>query len=249
MTERVAIDLHVHTALSPCAAAEMTPPAILLAAERRGVRVLGVVDHSTARNAWAVVEAAPAFEVRVFVGLEVESAEGVHVLALFESAEAAMAMDAVVAEGLPERPNRADVFGEQHLLDAMGDVIGEDARLLAAGVDRGLEEILALTAERDGLSVPAHIDRRANGLLPTLGFIPPGLPADLWELSPHMQPPTARETWPELRMRALLNGSDAHFIDDIGCAPTWISPQTAEARLGPADWGRAVARELLGSGG
>jgi hypothetical protein len=247
MTERVPIDLHVHTALSPCAAAEMKPPAILLAAERRGVRVLGVVDHSTAGNAWAVMEAAPAFEVRVLVGLEVESAEGVHILALFDSAEAAMAMDAVVSEHLPQRPNRAEVFGEQHLLDALGDVIGEDPRLLSAAVDLSVEEIAALTAGRGGLSLPAHIDRRANGLLPTLGFIPPGLHADLWELSRHMGPRTAREQWPELETRALLNGSDAHFIDDIGCAPTWISPHTAEAHLGPADWGRAVARELLGT--
>ncbi len=244
---RVPIDLHVHTALSPCAAAEMTPPAILLAAERRGIRVIGVVDHSTAGNAQAVLEAAPAFEVRVLVGLEIESAEGVHMLALFDSAEAAMALDAIVSEHLPELANRVEVFGEQHLLNALGDTIGEDVRLLSAGVDLSVEEIAALTEGHGGLSLPAHIDRRANGLLPTLGFIPPGLRADLWELSPHMGSRAAREQWPELGRRALLNGSDAHFIDDIGCAPTWVSPETAEARLGPADWGRAVARDLLGA--
>ena len=249
MTERVAIDLHVHTALSPCAAGEMTPPVILLEAERRGVRVVGVVDHSTARNAQAVLEAAPAFDVRVFVGLEIESAEGVHILALFDSADAAMAMDALVAEHLPDRPNRVDVFGPQLLLDAMGDVVGEDPRLLSTAVDLGIEEIADLTAMQGGLAVPAHIDRRANGLLPTLGFVPPGLHADLWELSPHVQPREARETWPELKTRALLNGSDAHFPEDIGAASTWVSAQLAGAPLRPADWGREVARELLGSAG
>ena len=53
MPGRVAIDLHIHSALSPCGAPEMSPPAVLLAAERRGVRVVGVVDHCTARNAAA----------------------------------------------------------------------------------------------------------------------------------------------------------------------------------------------------
>jgi len=75
MSARVAADLHVHTALSPCGDDQMRPPAMLLSAERRGVRVLGVVDHCSARNAAAVLGAAPAFDVRVFVGLEVESAE------------------------------------------------------------------------------------------------------------------------------------------------------------------------------
>jgi len=246
MAERVAIDLHVHTALSPCAAEEMTPPAILLQAERRGIRVVGVVDHGTARNAQAVLEAAPAFDVRVLVGLEIESAEGVHILALFEAADAAMAMDSLIAEHLPDRPNRVDVFGSQFLMDVMGDVVGEDPRLLATAVDLGIEEIADLTAAQGGLAVPAHIDRRANGLLPTLGFVPPGLHADLWELSPNMAPSGAREMWPELRTRALLNGSDAHFPQDIGGAATWIPAQLADAPLCLADWGREVARELLG---
>jgi len=246
MTERVAIDLHVHTALSPCAAEEMTPPAILLQAERRGIRVVGVVDHSTARNAQAVLEAAPAFEVRVLVGLEIESAEGVHILALFDAAEAAMAMDARVAEHLPDRLNRIDVFGPQYLLDPMGDVTGEDSRLLSTAVDLGIEQIADLTVAEGGLAVPAHIDRRANGLLPTLGFVPPGLQADLWELSPNVRPRKAREMWPELRTRALMNGSDAHFPEDIGDVPTWIPAQLADAPLCLADWGREVARELLG---
>jgi hypothetical protein len=245
MPERVAIDLHVHTALSPCAAAEMTPPAILLQAERRGMRVVGIVDHSTARNAQAVLEAAPAFDVRVLVGLEIESAEGVHILALFDSAKAAMTMDALVAEHLPDRPNRADVFGPQYLMDAMGDVVGEDPRLLTTAVDLGIEEIADLTAAHGGLAVPAHIDRRANGLLPTLGFVPPGLRADLWELSPNVTPSGARGMWPELKTRALVNGSDAHFPQGIGGAATRIPAQLAEARLGVAEWGREVARELL----
>jgi len=175
----------------------------------------------------------------------VESAEGVHILTLFDSAEAAMAMDARVAEHLPDRLNRVAVFGEQHLLDEWGAIRGEDPRLLCAATDLGVEEIADLAADRGGLSLPAHIDRRANGLLPTLGFVPPGLHADLWELSPHLRPRQARALWPELQTRALVNGSDAHFLADLGGAPTWISRRLAEAELTPRDWGRELAAELV----
>jgi PHP family Zn ribbon phosphoesterase len=248
MSRRVAVDLHIHTALSPCAAEEMKPPAIMLSAERRGLAVVGIVDHSTARNAPAVLEAAEAFDVRVLVGLEAESAEGVHLLALFDSAETALAMDAAIAQHLPPLANRPDFFGAQHRLDAWGDIVGEDPRLLAAATDLGVERLADLTAQHGGLAIPAHIDRRANGLLPTLGFIPPGLRADLWELSPQVTSTAARRTWPELQTRALLHGSDAHCLHDVGCAPTRIPAALARAELGLPEWGLALARELLAWG-
>lgn len=244
MADRVAADLHVHSALSPCGADEMTPPGMLLTAERRGIRVLGVVDHGTARNALAFFEAAQAFEVRLFVGLEVESAEGVHILALFDTAEAALDMDAVIAGHLPDLPNRPDLFGEQHLVDEWGNRVGVDERLLVTATDLPIERIALLTAERGGLSIPAHIDRAANGLLPTLGFVPPDLQVELFELSPHLAPPDARARWPELAGRPLMSGSDAHFLADIGKATTPLSPELAQAPLSVREWGRALAREL-----
>ena len=126
MAPLVPVDLHIHTALSPCGDVAMRPAEILLAAEQRGIRVVGIVYHSTAGNASAVLEAAPAFAVRVFVGLEVESAEGVHLLGLFDSEPAALNMDELVAAHLPPLANRPDLFGEQHLLDEWGNLLGID---------------------------------------------------------------------------------------------------------------------------
>ena len=53
-------DLHVHTALSPCAGEEMTPPAICRAAVEAGLSMIAVCDHNSAGNAAAVQEAAEA---------------------------------------------------------------------------------------------------------------------------------------------------------------------------------------------
>jgi hypothetical protein len=248
MSQRVAADLHVHTALSPCGGDEMRPAEILLTAEQRGIGVLGVVDHSTAGNAWAVVEAAQAFEVRVFVGLEIESAEGVHVLALFDHAKAAMELDALIAEHLPPLRNRPDLFGEQFLLDEWGEPLGTDERLLAAATDLSVEAIAEMTAEHGGLSMPAHIDRTVNGLLPVLGFVPPGLRVAAFEVSQHMTRSEARVRWPELASRPLVTGSDAHYLEDIGVAWTWISRDLAAAPLAAREWGRKLGQEMLSLG-
>lgn len=244
MGKRVAADLHVHSALSPCGSEEMRPPAVLLTAERRGIGVLGVVDHSTARNAWAFLGAAEAFDVRVFAGLEVESAEGVHVLALFDTLEAVAAMDDLVAARLPGLPNRADLFGEQLLVDEMGTAVGEDGRLLLTATDLTVEEIAVATAEAGGMSIPAHVDRSANGLLPTLGFVPTDLRVEVLEVSRPLAPAEARRRWPELAGWPLVASSDAHYLDDVGGAVTWISEGLAAAEVPAAEWARLLAEEL-----
>jgi hypothetical protein len=244
MTDMVGLDLHVHTALSPCAANDMAPPAILLAAERAGVGVLGVVDHATCRNAWAMWEAAPAFSVRVLCGLEIESAEGVHILALFDSPRRAMAMDAVVAAHLGAGRNRPDILGDQLLLSEWGDVVGADERLLITATDLSVEEVADLTVEGGGLVVPAHVDRTAYGLLSVLGFIPPGLRADLYEVTTRVGPASARERWRDLARLPLVTGSDAHALADIGHGAMRLPRGMALAEGPLRDWAAAVASYL-----
>jgi PHP family Zn ribbon phosphoesterase len=244
MGPRVPIDLHVHTALSPCAAPEMKPAEILLTAERRGLAVVGLVDHGSAGNAAAVLRAAPAFAVRALVGLEAESAEGVHVLALFDTLEPVLDMDAIIRAHLPDLPNRPEFLGEQWLVDEWGEVVGIEDRLLVTATDLSVEEIADLTAARGGLCLPAHIDRPVNGLLPLLGFLPPHLHVEALEISRHLTPDEARERWPELRARALVTASDAHSLGEIGQAVTWISAELAAARLGMGEWGKRLREEL-----
>jgi PHP family Zn ribbon phosphoesterase len=224
----------------------MAPAAILLTAERRGLALVGVVDHGSAGNAAAVLRAAQAFAVRVLVGLEAESAEGVHLLALFETLEAVSDMDALIRAHLPDLPNRPEFLGEQWLVNEWGDVVGVEERLLLTATDLSVEEIADLTAARGGLCLPAHIDRSVNGLLPLLGFLPPRLHVEALEISRHLTPAEARERWPELRERALVTASDAHSLGEVGQAVTWISAELAEAREGLGEWGKALRQELLG---
>jgi PHP family Zn ribbon phosphoesterase len=248
MTRHVSADLHIHTALSPCGGEEMKPPAILLTAERKRIAVVGIVDHSTAGNARAFLEASAAFDVRVFVGLEIETAEGVHVLALFDNTEQTEDMDRAIAEHLPAMANRPDILGEQYLLNEWGDVTGHEPRLLITATDLSLERIAEMCRARGGMTIPAHIDRPANGLLPTLGFVPPDLRVEAFELSCRVTPSEARQRWPELAERPLLTSSDAHFLADIGSSVTRISIDLAEAKLNALEWGEALASELVAAG-
>ena len=57
---RLAADMHIHTVLSPCASRDMTPPAIVREAARKGMAVIAVCDHNSAGNVEAVAAAAAA---------------------------------------------------------------------------------------------------------------------------------------------------------------------------------------------
>jgi PHP family Zn ribbon phosphoesterase len=245
MRAEAVIDLHIHSALSPCAGGDLVPPQVLLTAELRGVRTVGIVDHSTARNCQAFMEAAPAFEVQVLPGLEAESSEGVHLLALFSTSDAALRMDGVVAKHLPALPNRPDIFGEQLLVNEWGDLTGHDDRLLVTATDLSLEELVALTHELGGIAVPAHVDRSANGLLPTLGFVPPGLEADLYELSFHISRERAVAQWAQLAKLPVLASSDAHCLEEIGRSCTAVPQELARPTEPLREWARALASFLL----
>ncbi len=246
MGEWLPVDLHIHSALSPCASEEMRPPGVLLSAEERGIALVGIVDHSGAGNARAFHEAAEAFDVAVFTGLEIESAEGVHVVTLFDGPEAALAMQSAALPHFLPLPNRPEIFGRQLLVDELGDPLGEEPRLLAGAADLAIEEILALGRALGGLCYPAHVDRTANGLLALLGFIPPELPAEVLEISPNVTPPEARARWPELAAWPLVTGSDAHFLSDIGRAVTLVPAELIRERVPAGQWGERLREALRG---
>jgi PHP family Zn ribbon phosphoesterase len=237
---RYRADLHVHTALSPCASDAMTPPAIIAAARQRGVNILGVVDHNAAGNARALIDAAasrgPEEPVRVLPGLEIESVEGVHVVCLCDSADAAEAMQEFVWDHLPAAPHRPGELGEQWLSDGQGHPTRQEMRLLLQATEIKLDDICRECRERGLLALPAHVIRRAYGLIGVLGFVPDGLEIDALELGPlgRTPMPLSGPAQADLARYPQVRSSDAHQLDQVGsaCTDFWIvEPTISELRL------------------
>ena len=60
---RYLYDLHIHSALSPCADREMTPVNIVAYAAAAGLEIIAVSDHNAAGNVRAAVEVGEALDV------------------------------------------------------------------------------------------------------------------------------------------------------------------------------------------
>jgi 3',5'-nucleoside bisphosphate phosphatase len=224
-------ELHVHTVLSPCAEVEMIPPLIVQEALERGIRLLAITDHNATGNIGAVVEAARGTELTVLPGMELQTREEVHLLCLFETLAQAEAWQKVVDAHLPDRPNVPDFFGEQFIVDASGDFVRRETRLLLVSTSLELDFAAKQVHALGGLAIPAHVDRQAYGLIANLGLVPPGFEA--LEISRHLKPAEAIGRFPQLRGHALIQSGDVHRLEEFlgACEFQIEAPTLAEIRL------------------
>ncbi|HTX70502.1 MAG TPA: PHP-associated domain-containing protein [Thermoleophilia bacterium] len=216
-------DLHVHTALSPCADDAMTPPVIVGAALTEGLAMIAVCDHNSARNVAAVQEAAGEHLV-VLAGIEITTVEECHVVGLFPDATAAEAAGAEVGAGLQAADDGYETFfGEQHLLDAAGLETGREQLALATASSLDVDAAVDLVHRHGGIAVAAHIDRRSFGVIGQLGLFPAEAGFDAVELSRHVPAGSEQEAGYAVHGLPILHSSDAHYVNDVGAARTAVT--------------------------
>jgi PHP family Zn ribbon phosphoesterase len=226
-------DLHVHTVLSPCADVEMIPPLIVQGAVERGIGLIAVTDHNATGNIEAVQAAAQGFDLVVLPGMELQTSEEVHVLCLFDTLDQVREWQSIVEKNLPDTPNNIDFFGEQFIVDETGDFVRREERLLLTSTGINIRQAWDQVTALGGLMVPAHVNRKANGLIQILGFVPADTPIEILEISSHITPGQAFSLYPQITGYPLIQDGDAHFLDDIiGVNEfTLQNPTVAEIRL------------------
>ena len=215
-------DLHVHSCLSPCADLEMSPGEIVKRALAAGMDGLALTDHQSARNCPAIAECAARAGLPCLFGMELQTAEEVHTVALFDTVEAALALTDWVYEALPKRVNDPDTFGDQPVVTWDDDIVEMEWRILAMGCRRSIPEAAEKVRALGGLYIAAHVDRPNFSVLGSLGAIPEGC-FDAVELSR-----TADEAvWlPKAAGYAATRSSDAHNLDDV--ARVWTEADLPE---------------------
>ena len=217
-------DLHVHTALSPCADDEMTPPAIVAAALAEGLAMIAVCDHNSARNVAAVQEAAGA-RLAVLAGMEITTAEECHVVGLFPDAAAAEAAGAEVGATLaPIDDGYETFFGEQRLLDAAGAETGrETARARHRHAARRGPRWSSWCTGTAASPWRRTSTAGASASSASSASSPPDAGFDAVELSRHVPAGSEREAEFAVHGLPILHSSDAHYRADVGVVRTAVT--------------------------
>lgn len=213
MKHRYYYDLHIHSCLSPCGDNDNTPNNLAGMATLAGLQIMALTDHNTCKNCPAFFAAAKKQGIIPVAGMELTTAEDIHMVCLFPTLEAAMDFDKEIEPRRMLIENRPDIFGDQWILDENDEKIGEEPYLLSNATTVTLEESIPLAERFGGVCYPAHIDRDANGIIATLGALPPDLPFTAVELHDGEKETAYAEQIPQ-GCRVTV-GSDAHYLWDI----------------------------------
>ncbi|HWQ45795.1 MAG TPA: PHP domain-containing protein [Longilinea sp.] len=208
-------EIHIHTVLSPCAAVEMIPPLIIETAVDQGINLIAITDHNATANVEAVMKAAVGTNVSVLGGMEIQTREEVHVICLFPGLDQVNAWQKMVDQALPDLPNNVEFFGEQFVVDQTGDFIRSEPRLLSTSTSLSIEDAYERVHALGGLFIPAHVNRKAYGLIANLGFIPPNIIPDAVEISRHLPVSDAVKNFPQLSAYPIIQSGDVHQLDEF----------------------------------
>lgn len=197
----------------------MTPATIAGMAALNGLRMAALTDHNSCGNLPAFFEACHAYGVLPVAGIEVESAEAVHIVCLFPKMELAMAFwQDTVKPTLPPIKNKPAIFGDQQFMNADDEVVGEEPILLINSTGLSIDEIADAARRAGGIPFPAHVDRPSNGIIEILGGFPPEPGFACVEFNDSANIPALCRTYPELGNLLTLTNSDAHRLDQINNA-------------------------------
>lgn len=193
----------------------MIPPLIVERALELDIDLIAVTDHNASANVSAVQKAAEGTGLTVLPGMEVQTREDVHLLCLFASLADLEVWQHEVDLSLPDELNPADYLGEQFVVDENGDYVRTETRLLLTSTKFSIEEVIERVNQLGGLVIPAHVNRTAYGLFPTLGFLAAWWNFPALEISRHITPEALNNQFPSSKDHPLIQSGDVHRLDEF----------------------------------
>lgn len=208
----------------------MIPANIAGMASIIGLDVIAVTDHNSCKNVPAVMEAANEYGITVIPGMELTTAEEVHVVCLFETLEDAMAFDSYVYDHLLPFPNKPEIFGQQQICNSTDQILGEVEYLLINATDISFDQVFDLVKNYHGIMIPAHVDKDTTSLISNLGFIPPDSQFTCAEVKNLAKLDKLKEQHPYLKQCKIISNSDAHYLEHINEPVNRIHAKSREVK-------------------
>ncbi|MBR5308282.1 MAG: PHP domain-containing protein [Clostridia bacterium] len=214
-------DMHIHSCLSPCADNDMLPADIAGMGALNGLNVMALTDHNSCENCPPFFEACEFYGIIPIAGMELTTAEDIHIVCLFRDLGSAMEFSDFVYDRILPINNNPKIFGDQIVADTDGQTVRTVERLLISATDIPVDEVPALIKRFGGICYPAHIDRESNGIISILGDIPPEPGFTSAELHDNSRIDEYKGNYPITENYTFVSSSDAHSLSaintDINC--------------------------------
>ena len=189
-------------------------------AKEKKLDIIAICDHNSAENVEAAMAVGLKTGITVLPGMEVQSVEEVHIIALFKNLNSVISLQDTVFSNISSEKNDAGFFGEQIIANEFDEVEGYNTKLLIGATQLSLDRVVNRIHELEGLAIAAHVNRETYSIIGQLGFIPENLNLDALEISSNINLETAIKKFPEIEGFPVVTSSDAHYLHDIGKAYT-----------------------------
>lgn len=219
-------DLHLHSCLSPCGDMDMTPNNIVGMSKLLGLSVIALTDHNSVLNCKATMAVGKANDLLVIPGMELTTAEEIHVVCLFPTLEKALSFNDYVKAHQMQINNRADIYGRQVVMDKDDNETSEVDNLLILATDISVMNVKELVESYDGVCYPAHINRDSMSILSVLGEIPPECGFTSCEVSSSGNIEQLKAMHPILNDMLIVRDSDAHYLENMKDAENYFELNT-----------------------
>ncbi len=229
MSYDIRVDLHIHSALSPCGDEFMTPGNIVGIAVVNGLDALAITDHNSSYNVPAALEIAKEYGIILVPGMELETSEEIHIVCLFPEYKNLEKFQQKVCASYSPRDNIVDIFGNQRIYNSRDEIIGEWKPLLLEPTGVSVDTVFSLAEQYGGIAYPAHVDRDSYSVLSSFGMLPYHYPHSFVEISCQCDKTGLIDKFPELTHYKLFRASDAHYYENIQEEGTSINVEEKSA--------------------
>jgi len=212
-------DLHIHSCLSPCGDEDMTPNNIAGMAMLSGIRIAALTDHNSTMNCPAFFKDCEKVGVVHVAGMELTTAEEIHMVCLFPDLESALAFGEYVKENRFNIKNRPDIFGKQSIVDENDEEIGIEENLLITASYLDLDSAYFKVMEYGGVAYPAHVDKQSNSVIGILGDFPRDTGFSAAEFHDLENVSEYESKYPALKGLRFVSCSDAHYLTNMSVDP------------------------------
>lgn len=205
-------DLHIHSCLSPCADSDMTPNNIAGMSYLNKLDIVALTDHNSSKNCPAFFKAARNYGIVPIAGMELTTAEEIHVVCLFEEISDAMKFEEIIAPCRMAIPNKTPIYNEQLVMDENDNITEIMPNILSLATTVTIEDAFDITDNLGGVCYPAHIDKDSNSVIAMLGDIPSHIPYKSFEFHDKDKIDEYKQRYPIINGKAVLSSSDAHTL-------------------------------------
>lgn len=227
-------DLHIHSVLSPCCSLEMSAHSVMNTARNKGLSILAITDHNSMANCAVYGKVARELGLTFFWGVEIQSIEEIHLIAIFDNEKTALDFDRKLYESLQPVDNNPEFFGDQVVIDEDENIVRFEKKALINSSRWTLNELVDRLKSIDCFYFPAHTDAESYSIIGQLGFIPEELDFPALGITASCDIKSFLQKHPTLANYGFIRNSDAHYLDQIGKGYTDFylkEPTTKELRL------------------